>query len=136
MCKHISRAFLNCDKVIDDSVWSNVPIPATVPVLDDDYPPPMAADVEAAIGRLKNYSAGGVCCILLEMLKYGGDAIRNWLHRASWQLGTLEKRLHTGKFIDCTYPEEGQPHHLRQFQGHQSPECPRKSLWFGLPLLS
>ena len=51
---------------------------------------PTLEEVETAIRKLKNNKAAGVCKILLEMLKYGGQCVTNMLHRVIsrvWQTG-------------------------------------------------
>ena len=49
-------------------------------------------EVQECIRRLKNRKAPGVCGITGEMLKAGGDAVVQWLHKIfcmAWESGTV-----------------------------------------------
>ena len=40
----------------------------------------LLSEIQAAVDKLKNHKAAGVCRILPEMMKYGGEAVTKWLH--------------------------------------------------------
>ena len=55
--------------------------PPPPPPSDSPYPEPTLDEVVTAIKRLKNNKAPGICNILQEMLKYGGDNDHMAMHR-------------------------------------------------------
>ncbi len=78
---------LNCQRDIHPCVWEHLPEP---PNPAENCREPTLSDVEAALDKLKNNKAAGICNILPEMLKYGGEALAQWLHRvitAVWRNG-------------------------------------------------
>ena len=83
-CANLRKQFynelLNCRRQIDASVWEELLVPAAT-ASDTAPPPPTVEQVRAALDRLKNCKAAGVCRIIPEMLKYGGSATTTWLHR-------------------------------------------------------
>ena len=90
------HSLLNCDRAIDQRVWDSLPAPACLPPAiadaastaavaagepnDDLSLPPAMGEIQAAVDKLKNHKAAGVCRILPEMMKYGGEAVTKWLH--------------------------------------------------------
>ena len=89
---HIQKEYftklLNCRREIHPSVPQHVSVNAQE--LPDMAHMPTLEEVETAIRKLKNNKAAGVCKILLEMLKYGGQCVTNMLHRVIsrvWQTG-------------------------------------------------
>ena len=53
---------------------------ATDGLLEDELSlPPYLGEVQIAIEKLKDYKAAGICRILPEMMKYGGDGVARWL---------------------------------------------------------
>ena len=64
---------------ISSEVLAQLPPPP--PPSDSPYPEPTLDEVVTAIKRLKNNKSPGVCNILPEMLKYGGEDVHLAMHR-------------------------------------------------------
>ncbi|BDA51414.1 RNA-directed DNA polymerase from mobile element jockey [Coccomyxa sp. Obi] len=108
-CARLRREYfqklLNCQRDIHPSVWDRLPVHARPPDCEphvaalhaacelpdvDPNMPPSLLEVERTIAKLKGHKAPGVCRIIPEMLKYGGEGTARWLHHVisvAWDSG-------------------------------------------------
>ena len=78
--QHVTQLFAAASPIAPEVLALLPPSPPHLPT-DCPYPKVMLDEVVTAIKCLKNNQSPGVCHILPEMLKYGGDSVHLALHR-------------------------------------------------------
>ena len=107
---------LNCQRPIQPAVWSQQ-LPTTTDILPSAHPPSLE-EVQAAIASLKNYKAAGICKIAPEMIKYGGLAGAQILHKIItevWETGKAPLEWKQALLVPLL--KKGDPAVLNNYRG-------------------
>ncbi len=110
------QGVLNCQRSIHPAVWSKQP-PRTTDILPSAHPPSLE-EVQAAIASLKNFKAAGICKIAPEMIKYGGLAGAQLLHKIItevWETGKAPLEWKQALLVPLL--KKGDPAVLNNYRG-------------------
>ena len=132
--RHVTHLFTATSPIAPEVlalITPTPPPPPTPPPLPSDPPTQKSrlAEVVTAIKRFRNNISPGVCNILPEMLKYGGDSVHSMLYRFMLGIWCIEQvpSVRTPGMISC-YPYLRRCSSVQQLSHHCSAEHSWESL--------